>query len=120
MKSKGIIVLLFVAAAVALVYRVLKSGTGSPGPAPVATGAAPDARGAPAGPRTSISVVFGTEKEAWLRAAVADYQKMHPEQEIELLPKGSLEAAQEIVDGKLRPTVFSPADSLVLSLLDAD
>src|SRR5215831_4413268 len=121
MKSKVIILLVFAAVGAVLVWRGLRPGGPSPAPSPPgpgsATGPAPPA---PAGPRTQLSVVFGTEKEDWIRAAVAEFRGAHPEYDVELVPKGSLEAAQEILDGKLHPTVWTPADSLVMNMLDAD
>src|SRR5215831_5972809 len=121
MKSKVIILLVFAAVGAVLVWRGLRPGGPSPAPSPPgpgsATGPAPQP---PAGPRTQLSVVFGTEKEDWIRAAVAEFRAAHPEYDVELVPKGSLEAAQDILDGKLHPTVFSPADSLVMNMLDAD
>jgi hypothetical protein len=119
MKSKGVIVLLFVAAAAALLYFTVgkrhESGAirGTPAPAE-APGSRP-----PAAP-VHIMVAFGTEKEAFMQAAVADFRRAEPAIDVELVPVGSLEAAQEILDGKLRPTVWSPADSMELALADAD
>jgi hypothetical protein len=120
MKSKGIIVVVFAAVAAVLVWKVMRGG--SPAPTTPASAPAGVGGGAPASgrPRTQLTVVFGTEKEDWMRAAVASFGAAHPELDVELVPKGSLEAAQEILDGKLQPTVWSPADSLVLSMLDAD
>ena len=39
---------------------------------------------------------------------------------MELIGKGSLEAAEQILEGKQKPTVFSPADSLALNVLVDD
>src|SRR5262245_9977757 len=119
MKSKGIILLVFAAVAAVLVWKVMRGGAPlAPGPAGTPPGGA--ATPSPAGPRTQLTVVFGTEKEDWMQAAAADFRAAHPDLDVQLVPKGSLEAAQEILDGKLRPTVWSPADSLVMTILDAD
>jgi ABC-type molybdate transport system substrate-binding protein len=126
-KSKGLILLFFAAAAAAVVYTVLRKPAppgGAPAPGGTAAGG-PGAGGAPAGgpppgPRVAITVAFGTEKEAWMQAAITEFRAAHPQYDIELVAKGSFESAQEILDGKLRPTVWSPADSLELALLDAD
>jgi hypothetical protein len=116
MKSKALILLLFAAAVAVIVYaRSARKGAET---APPAAGA--PTSGPPAGPRTKITVSYGTEKEAWMQAAVAGFRTAHPEIEVELVGKGSLEAAQEILEGRLQPTLWSPADSLALNLLDAD
>jgi hypothetical protein len=122
MKSKLIIVFFFVAVAGVLGWRALHPHPPSPDTpaAPGGAGGAGPAPRPPAGPRTAITVVFGTEKDAWMQASVAEFRAANPELDVELVSKGSLEAAQDILDGKLRPTVWSPADSLVLGMLDAD
>jgi hypothetical protein len=109
MKAKALIIFLLVAALTAIVL-VSKRRGGAPG-----TGSA-GGRGA----STEIELVFGTEKEPWLRAAVEAFHATHPDVSVKLTPKGSLEAAQAILNGGLRPTVWSPADSLVLNLLASD
>jgi hypothetical protein len=118
-RSKAIILVVFVAAAAALIYaRSSRRGeAGGSGASPAPTAAAPAA--AP-GPRTKVTVVFGTEKEAWMQAAVASFRTAHPEIDVELVPRGSFESAQQILDGTLQATLWSPADSLALNLLDAD
>jgi Bacterial extracellular solute-binding protein len=117
MKSKVIILLLFAVVAGALVYAKI-FGKAERSDRPASLPASP--AGAAPGPRTAIMVVFGTEKEAWMQAAVTEFRAAHPSYDIELVARGSLEAAQDILDGKLRPSVWCPADSLVLNLLDAD
>jgi hypothetical protein len=119
MRSKSIIVLLFVAAAAGLLYFTMGKRhdsarvPGAPTTAPAAPSASPS-------PPVHITVVFGTEKEAFMQATVAEFRKAEPGIEVELVPEGSLETAAAILDGKLRPTVWSPADSMVLALADAD
>ncbi|MFP2957100.1 substrate-binding domain-containing protein [Myxococcus sp. 1LA] len=79
-------------------------------PAPVSTRAV----------RTEITFLYSTEKQAWVEAAAADFQKAHPHIRVNLVGRGSLEAAQGILDGRERPTVWSPADSAVLRMLESD
>jgi ABC-type Fe3+ transport system substrate-binding protein len=71
-------------------------------------------------PPVTITFVYSTEKKDWLEAAVAGFRTAHPEITVDLVGKGSLEATQQILDGALQPTVFSPADSLVMNLLASD
>ena len=122
MKSKAIILLLFALAAALVIWKVTHPAAVGPAAGPGGAGgtSGPAAPPPPAGPRTTLTVVFGTEKDAWMQAAASDFRSAHPEYDVVLVPKGSLEAAQDILDGKLRPVVWSPADSLVLGLLSAD
>src|SRR5262249_11574003 len=112
----------FVAVAVALGWRTVSQRRLSPdaSSAPGGAGGAAQAPSPATGPRTAITVVFGTEKDAWIQASVAEFRAANPGYDVELVSKGSLEAAQDILDGKLRPTVWSPADSLMLGILNAD
>src|SRR5260370_5025130 len=69
---------------------------------------------------TEISLAYSTEKKEWMEAAVAEFAKAHPEIKVTLTGKGSLDEAQAILDGKDKPVLWSPADSLVLAMFDAD
>ena len=120
MKSKAIILILFLGVAAALIFARTARKTGSTGSASPSPGEAGPAAPAPRGPVTKITVVYGTEKEDWMNAVVAGFRSANPEIDLELLGKGSLESAQAILDGKLQPTVWIPADSLALKLLDDD
>jgi ABC-type Fe3+ transport system substrate-binding protein len=108
--GKVVIVLLFLAAAGAVLWWA-RGGGGSAGS---------DAKARAGAPPVEIQVVFGTEKREWMEAAAADFEAAHPGVRIALVGKGSLEAAQEILEGRSTPVLFSPADSLILSMLDAD
>ncbi len=71
----------------------------------------------PARARVTLPFLFSTEKEEWLRGAVAEFEKAHPEVEVQLEPKGSLEAVRSLLAGESRPVLWSPADSLAVNLL---
>jgi serine/threonine protein kinase len=75
---------------------------------------------APAPERETIKVVYSTEKAAWLHAATADFGKQHPDILVDLVGKGSMEAARGILDQQLKATVWSPADSVLLEMLGSD
>ena len=112
--AKLAIVGAFIIAALAIVFVAKRDKAGGDKPAgtvdkPVATVAA-----------TEITVVYSTEKRDWIEAVVADFGKAHPEIKVTLVGKGSIEAAQAILDGTLQPTVFSPADSMALNLATSD
>ncbi len=71
-------------------------------------------------PAVEITMLYGSEKKEWVDAAAESFRREHPEIKLTLVPKGSLEAAQGILDGRERPTIFSPADSLVMNMLASD
>lgn len=108
MKSKALILAIFLLAVVASVGLALYSQlSGGPSIAPSAS-------------KVRISMLYGTEKKEWIEAAHVAFTEAHPEVEVELVGMGSLQAAEAILDGSQKPTVFSPADTLVLNLLEAD
>ena len=115
MKSKAVILILFLAALGGIFY-LNRGKLGGGGSATTGAGGA----AAPAGPVTEIEFVYGTEKEDWVRAASEGFRTAHPEVKVKLTGKGSLAASQAILNGTLKPTVWSPADSLVLNLLASD
>jgi ABC-type Fe3+ transport system substrate-binding protein len=69
---------------------------------------------------TEITVVYSTEKKDWIEATAAEFMKVHPELKVTLIGKGSIDAAQAILDGTLQPTVWSPADTMAMNLLSTD
>src|SRR5262249_15394378 len=83
------------------------SGTGSAGSGPLA-------------PPVEITMLYSTEKKEWIEAAAIPFRKDHPEIKLTLNAKGSLAGAQAIVDEKEKPTIFSPADTLIMNLAAAD
>jgi hypothetical protein len=113
---KVVIIVVFVAAAAGIFYFTKAR---SPAGAPTAGPAAPGPAGGK-GPAVEISVLYSTEKKEWLEAATEAFKKDHPEIGVALAGKGSFDAAQALVDGKEKPTVWSPADSLALGLGGAD
>ena len=118
MNPKVLIVVLFVAAAGGIFWFTQQKAQA---PAPGAGGSAP-APGKAGAPKTivEISVLYSTEKKEWIEAANEAFKKEHPEIGVTLTGKGSFEAAQALADGREKPTVWSPADSLALSLGGSD
>ncbi|MEO8549305.1 MAG: substrate-binding domain-containing protein [Kofleriaceae bacterium] len=104
----------FVVAAVIIV--LLAKGEKPSSPTTTATPIKPEATAR----TTAISVLYSTEKKDWIEAATADFAKTHPDIKIELVGKGSIDAAQAILDGGLQPTVWSPADTMAMNLLASD
>lgn len=72
------------------------------------------------GAKTSISMLYSTEKQDWINAAAQTFSQAHPEIDIKLKGMGSLKGEQAIVDGTEKPTIFAPSDSMVMNLLDVD
>ena len=122
MKTKIIIIVSFlVAVGVILALTMKPDGKDGPLTAGSASAAALGSGAAvpPVG-QTEISMLYSSEKKDFIEAAAQSFQKDHPEIKVTLNPKGSIAAAQAIVDGKEKPTVFSPADTLVQNLLASD
>lgn len=119
MKGKILIIGAFVLAAILVVLLVGKDDKKSD--KKTETGSAQSSTAAkPPEPGSEIQVVYSTEKKDWIEAVTADFNKAHPEIKVSLVGKGSIDAAQAILDGQLQPTVWSPADSMVMNLLTSD
>ena len=131
MNAKIAIVVVFVVAAVGIVLATRSSKEPAPSsggdvakaapvkpPEPAVV--APAAPAAPSREAVEISMTYSTEKKEWIEDAAARFRKEHPEIALTLQGRGSLDSAADTLDGKAKPTVWSPADSLVLRLLESD
>jgi ABC-type molybdate transport system substrate-binding protein len=127
MKPKVAIIAVFIIAAAVIVLLARggkkktetgpSSGGSGSGPAGSAgPGAKPPDRAAV----VEITVLYSTEKKEWMEAAALEFGKQQPNLKVTLIGKGSIDAAQAIVDGKEKPTLWSPADSMVLNLAATD
>jgi len=73
-----------------------------------------------------VSIVYGSEKQEWLEQLVQEYNGQQHETEegfaivVEATPMGSIESARAIVEGELKPTVWSPASSLFMPVANAE
>jgi len=121
MKSKLLIVVLFLGAALAILFFNRRG----PNPSSASLASAEPA-GVPVPPSAvareliELPFVYSTEKKEWVDAAASEFSVSHPEIKIQLIGKGSLEASDQILDGSLKPVLWSPADSLVLRLFAGD
>ncbi len=83
---------------------------------------------------TTLKIVYGTEKEAWFRDAISRFQQQNPGIDIVLDGEGSMDSYQALSQltpdsssiGKLTnardndiPTVWSPASTLEINLLNS-
>jgi len=70
----------------------------------------------------SITLTYSTEKEAWMQASIATFQRSNillngKAIQVALDPRGSIDAQQRILNGSLRPVAWSPASALELNQL---
>jgi ABC-type Fe3+ transport system substrate-binding protein len=71
-----------------------------------------------------VSVLYSTEKEAWLKEAILRFEAADRRVDgrpikIEIEKSGSREIYLAVLDGKARPDIISPASSLQISLLES-
>jgi hypothetical protein len=69
-----------------------------------------------------ISVLYSTEKEAWLKDAVASFENSHPSLgghpiQVNLEAMGSREIYLAVLDGSRKPDLISPASILQIAIL---
>jgi hypothetical protein len=67
-----------------------------------------------------VTMLYSTEKREWIEGAAIGFRKEHPEIKLNLMGKGSISAGESIVEEKDMPTIFSPADTMILSMAAAD
>jgi len=110
--------LMFVSGLALLGYGLYHYGVLSRGSSVATPGAsaAPTRKGA----TVKLTVLYGSEKEKWLKAAVEEYAQKKPEVEVALKPMGTIDAIRAIADGRETPVVWSPADEIALNLLDTE
>ena len=119
--NKVWIVVGFVVATGAVIYFARQGATEKQAGTTTGTGAEPAGRpAAPSGDRTEVTFVYSTEKKEWVDAALEAFAKEEPGVEVKAKGMGSLQAAETILAGREKPVLWSPADSLVMNLFDAD
>ena len=67
-----------------------------------------------------IPLLYGTEKERWLKAAIEEFAGKRPEIAVDLKGLGTIEAVRAIAEGREKPVIWSPADEIALNLLDQE
>jgi ABC-type glycerol-3-phosphate transport system substrate-binding protein len=115
MNAKVVIIIGFLLAIGAIFFFQWRSKQ-QPGPGAATSGSSPTS----SKDAVEITFLYSTEKKEWIEASTAAFAKENPNISVRLMGKGSLEASQGLVDGKDKPVLWSPADSLVLNLGGAD
>src|SRR5262249_54891530 len=110
--SRVLIIIGFLVAVGAIVFFTLRR----PG-APSASGTAAEA---PTTASVELQFIYSTEKKGWIEFATEAFNKENPKIAVKLIGKGSLEAAQSIVEGREKPVLWSPADSMGINLAESD
>jgi Ca-activated chloride channel family protein len=99
------------------------SSSGSGSSAPPKASAAPSATPVVGNPLT-ITVAYGSEKKTWLEEQAAAFKASGAKTKsgrpivVQTQAMGSGEAVQGIIAGTLKPTVFSPASALYVTMLN--
>lgn len=65
-----------------------------------------------------IDMVYSNDKSAWIGEASNRFSRLCTNIQVRTWPMGDVESADAILDGEVKPTLWSPADDLVLQYLD--
>ncbi|MDI1433374.1 substrate-binding domain-containing protein [Polyangium sorediatum] len=65
-----------------------------------------------------ISMLSSDDKRAWVEQAADRYAKLCPNIQVQLSVMGDIESADAILAGEQQPTLWAPADELVVRYLD--
>jgi Ca-activated chloride channel family protein len=91
-------------------WYYLRGGVASQAPGASSSSAAADRSGR----EIHVGIAYGTEKQRWLQSAVEQFAQSADGRDIriDLIPLGSIEAAQALVRGDERINAWSPASSV--------
>lgn len=112
MNSRALIIIGFLVAVGAIVFFTLRQ-SGAPAGGSTAVEA-------PTSASVELPFIYSTEKKAWIEFATEAFQKENPKTAVKLIGRGSLDAVQAIVEGREKPVLWSPADSMALNLAESD
>jgi Ca-activated chloride channel homolog len=79
-----------------------------------------------AGKEVNIEIIYGSEKQEWLEPLIKSFNESNPKTTDGSLIKvagtamGSIESVEGIMQGTLKPTVWSPASSLYIPVANAE
>lgn len=68
---------------------------------------------------TSISMLYSDDKRRWIEDAAQSFSKQCPNIQVKLTVMDDVSSADAILGGQEKPTLWAPADDLVVSYLDA-
>ncbi len=68
----------------------------------------------------TLSLVYATEIAPWLGPALDEFSRANARVRVSAQGMGSLDAERAIASGRLRPTLWVPADASAVELLDAE
>lgn len=88
--------------------------------APPAHTTTDDRASSPTATGVTLSLVYSAEIAEWLRPALDGFERAHPDVRVQAQPMGSLDAERAIANGRVRPTLWIPADTTAVEMLDAD
>jgi Ca-activated chloride channel homolog len=71
-------------------------------------------------PPTTISMIYSSEKEAWLAPLIAEYNQTQARIRVQGYASGSLTSIAAIREETATPTIWSPASSIYIPLAQAD
>jgi Ca-activated chloride channel family protein len=110
-----LIIFVFIGACAFGAYKMFIQGRiGKGGTAPTSTASSGGLFSSGDVPSAEIGIAYGTEKKTWLEWAAKEFATTDAGKKIKvnLLPMGSLEGAQALVNGNEKINVWSPASSL--------
>ncbi|MDC3961002.1 substrate-binding domain-containing protein [Polyangium jinanense] len=65
-----------------------------------------------------VEMLYSSDKQAWIDEAATRFAKICPKIQIKAIAAGGIEGADSILKGEVKPTIWSPADDLVVRYLD--
>lgn len=68
---------------------------------------------------TPISMLYSDDKQVWIEDSAQIFSKLCPNIQVKLTPMDDVSSADAIVEGLEKPTLWAPADNLVVEYLDA-
>lgn len=68
---------------------------------------------------TPITMLYSDDKQAWIEEAAQRFSKLCPNIQVKLSAMDDVSSADAIVAGNEKPTLWAPADNLVVQYLDA-
>jgi len=68
---------------------------------------------------TPISMLYSDDKQPWIEDAAQVFSKLCPNIQVKLKPMDDVSSADAIVAGSEKPTLWAPADNLIVEYLEA-